>query len=89
MKLSATQIASQLGLRIFPFTNKVSGKPDPKRTVIKASKDPVGNAQLGIFRKLTGLNPTTVKRSQTSIVAIFTSAPFLKKNVELPAVKLS
>jgi hypothetical protein len=89
MKFTASQIANNLGLRILPFTHKASGKQDPKRTVLKSPKSTYGSQQLGVFRKLTGLAPTKVKQSQTSIIAIFTTATFEKKSVEIPTVKLS
>jgi hypothetical protein len=89
MKILASEVANTLGLRVQPFFNRKTQKDDPKRIVIKAQKSPYGNNMLGVFRKLTGLNPTTVKQSQTSIVAIFTSSTFSKKKVEVPNVKLS
>lgn len=89
MKILASEIAVSLGLRIIPFVNKKTQTEDAKRIVIKAQKSPFGNTQLGIFRKLTGLKPTVVKQSETSFIAVFTSATFKKKKVELPSVKLS
>ena len=87
MKFTAEQIATNLGIRLVPFVNKKSGKEDPKRIVLKITKD-LG-MRLGFFRKVTGLKPTAVKQSQTSLIAIFTSSTFSKKSVELPTVKLS
>jgi hypothetical protein len=87
MKFTASQLANNLGLREVPFYNKKTQKEDPKRTVLKGSK--YEGVKLGMFRKLTGLNPTTVKQSQTSFIAVFTTATFAKKRVEVPTVKLS
>jgi hypothetical protein len=89
MKFTAEQIATNLGIRIVPFVNKKTQVEDPKRTVLKITKDSNHGVRLGFFRKLTGLKPTTVKQSQTSLIAIFTSSTFSKKSVELPTVKLS
>jgi len=87
MKFTAEQIATNLGIRIVPFVTKKFQTIDPKRTVLKVLK---GNGlSLAAFRKLTGLKPTQVKQSQTSLIAIFTSSTFSKKSVELPTVKLS
>jgi hypothetical protein len=88
MKVTASELAASLGLRAVPFIHKKSGKEDAKRIVLKTELSMTGSTRLATFRKLTGLKPMVVKRSESRFIAIFPTAAFEKKQVELPIIKL-